>query len=81
MGYSLLFIVVGEIPKTEDIKCHLMLQEIVGRVASPCCFSRSAEIEGRSVRPRFLGIVIMTNSEMTFGTARRTESDVLGTNK
>ena len=53
MGCSLLFIVVGKIPNNEDIKCHLMLQELVGRVAAPCCFSRSVEMEGRSVRPRF----------------------------
>ena len=81
MGYSLLFIVVGEIPNNEDIKCHLMLQELVGRVAASCCFGRFCRNRETQRASSFLGFVIMTNSEVTFGTARRTESDVLGSNQ
>ena len=81
MGYSLLFIVVGEVPNNEDIKCHLMLQEVVGRVAASCCFGRFCRNRETQRASSFLGFVIMTNFEVTFGTARRTESDVLGSNQ
>ena len=81
MGYSLLFIVVGEVPNNEDIKCHLMLQEVVGRVAASCGFGRFGRNRETQRASSFLGFVIMTNFEVTFGTARRTESDVLGSNQ